>query len=152
MLNGYSAVPSRDNGSKHGYRISSRVLARLVAQKHGKTIDVPQGLARQPKQKTNKINILNILYVHWWPWACIERPSQFQHNKVIIIQTHHTGTPLMVYQYHPYKILKDAKQPISRAFFYQYCCLRNIMTTIMTTIMTNVTKGLTKVTKPIFYI
>ncbi|MDP8906326.1 MAG: hypothetical protein M3M88_02260, partial [Thermoproteota archaeon] len=42
LLNGLSAVPSSDNGLRHGYRSPSGVLARRVAQKHGKVIDVPK--------------------------------------------------------------------------------------------------------------
>lgn len=46
MLNGFSAVPSSDNGLRYGHRSPSRVLARLVVQKYGKVIDVPQVLFR----------------------------------------------------------------------------------------------------------
>ncbi len=41
MINGYSAVPSSDNGLRYGYKSPSRVLARLVSQKYGKVVDVP---------------------------------------------------------------------------------------------------------------
>jgi hypothetical protein len=44
MLNGYSAVLSSDNGLRYGYKIPSRVMARLVSQKYGKVIDVPKVL------------------------------------------------------------------------------------------------------------
>jgi len=44
MLNGFSAVPSSDNGLRYGYKSPSRVLARLVSQKYGKVVDVPQVL------------------------------------------------------------------------------------------------------------
>jgi len=46
MINGYSAVPSSDNGLRYGYKSPSRVLARLVSQKYGKVINVPQVLVR----------------------------------------------------------------------------------------------------------
>jgi hypothetical protein len=46
MLNGWSDVPSSDNGLRYGYRSPSRVLARLVAQKYGKIVDAPKALVR----------------------------------------------------------------------------------------------------------
>ena len=46
MLYGGSAFYSSDNGLRYHYKNPQMVLARLIGQKYGKVIDVPQTLIR----------------------------------------------------------------------------------------------------------